>query len=471
MPLARFPLSILVALAVANHALAGGLEKPIFWSGHWAPLGGASASAVQGSESAYFNPAGLTLGKAKIELSADLSPTSTQSTAGFISYTSDMSTSTVVSATSSRGIAPPLGLTASYHEDGARWALGASLGVVGGSNSSYDQLDLGSLGSTQLKSLTSNSATTFQALGQSAIVELSTGASYEATDWLRIGLAWRMTGMSSNLQTLIPTSVVLAGATPSTVPLLADFRIQDLMALNYGGIRAGIQVGPKNGTWGMGATWRSQVNFNLAGTSVPGLYVGTSTSVSLSGGGTFTLEPGYKLNSTGGDVAVTTLLPQQINLGGHWEFLPQQKLFFQYTFTENHKNDQFGVKGSISTKDAQGNVILTDLPSITLNWKNANELRLGYEYSGFENLPLRGGFVYSTSSTDPASASSSALPPGAMTTFLLGTGRKLTDPNIEINGGLEYGRATGIGNVPYTTQTTEYKFDAIALHAGVKYCL
>ena len=122
--------------------------------------------------------------------------------------------------------------------------------------------------------------------------------------------------------------------------------------------------------------------------------------------------------------------------------------------------------------DLQNNESRTPLTGIVQNWKNSHDLRLGYENLNFyEEYPLRLGFVYSTASTRPEYAAPANLPPGNMFTYSLGTGKKLGDPNVQLDGGLEYSHSSGIGAVPNSTESFKYSFTCFAVHAGLKYFL
>ncbi|RYZ96382.1 MAG: hypothetical protein EOP11_23560, partial [Proteobacteria bacterium] len=65
-----------VAALVGGNAYAGGFEKNLSWSGKYAGIGGAAVSIVEGSESLYFNPAGLASKRgANGDVSLNFSPT------------------------------------------------------------------------------------------------------------------------------------------------------------------------------------------------------------------------------------------------------------------------------------------------------------------------------------------------------------------------------------------------------------
>lgn len=423
-----------MTLLASSLAFSAGFEKSVFTSGHWAPLAGAATSAITGAESLVFNPAGLAASRG-LELSLNLDPT-------FPKFSGPL-TGNDTSLDSKRSSAFPYSVVFSMSPL-EHWGFGIGTYASGGTKAIYEGVDFGKIGANTSSSIADVKADV-------SMMEVAVGTAYEVIDGLRIGASYRIVHVSAALASAsLPAT---AASAMSTVLL------DNLGATRYNGFKLGLQYAPSEKGWGFGIDWRTEVGFTASGTS-------SGTITSPAGGGQQAV--------TGGDAQVSNIFPQQFNVGGHWEFLPKETIFAQYTWTEYFKDQSLDISGNLVLPSSPylgtSSGRTTAIPSIFQNWRNMHNLRLGYECGALETWAFRVGYVLTTQVTPNGSARPTFSSPGLGHTLLLGVGKDILGPALQVDGGIEYSFASGsvtAADQPGTgTSTGDYKSNDFAIHLG-----
>ena len=419
--------SSLLFFLSASFVQAAGLEKSTSWSGRYAGIGGAAVSSVEGSESLYFNPANLATTQG-IEVSGNFSGIFPQFSAPFTSSTS---------ITGERGFKPSFGAFASYALTD-KLVVGIGSYAAGGAKSKYSNLDLTGAG------LPSSFSPVIQA--NLSLIEYSVGVGYKILDDLRIGIAWRILNAHATIGTL--QAVATAGAPGYSV---AGSTYDQLGATRFNGFRIGASYAPRNGRYGMGATWRSAVGVSTQGTSS-----GTIAGVT---------QP-----YTGSYTSVSNSLPYQITLGAHYEVIPAEwKAYLQYDFTNYMANREFGVQGTMRSPALLGGQ--QAFVSIPQFWNNLSVLRVGTEYLAMKELAVRLAYVFTSQTTPKEYPNPNYYAPGAGHTIIVGAGNRTWVRNMMLNAAIEYSFNQGEGRSSLSSATGTYKENDFAFHLGATYQL
>lgn len=418
-------------------ALAAGFEKAVVWSGRYAGLGSAVTSVVTGPESLFFNPAALA-GTEGLQATLNFSPTFSQFTGPLIangtSLSSDRSFTPVGSAFVSYKLMPKLGIGVGYY-------------VSGGTKAIFNSVDFSTLGAS-FANLANLKPTLKSDL---AITELSVGAGYELMEGLTVGAGYR----------IVFTNGSLGLATVTTLPVVGNSlvaaTINGLSDSNYSGLRFGAQYTPKDSPWGLGAQFRTEVNFTATGTAS-----GSFIPVNPAGGTTPT-------TLSGTSTTVANAFPLQFSLGGFYDVMPDVwKVVGEYTFTQYNRNSILAIAGSLTTSG--GTAI--PLTSVAQNWTNQSNFRFGTEYKLMPSWALRAGYVLTTQVVPNNTARATFSSPGSGHTFLLGAGTTIL-PSLDADLTLEYSTASGTvtaADNPLTgVYTGDYSTNAYSAHIGLTY--
>jgi long-chain fatty acid transport protein len=422
--------SATAALAVLLLPLTGqaaGFEKPVMFSGKWAPLGGAATAAVRGAESVFFNPAGLG-GISGREMTLDASPTSAQ-------FSGPVATTKV--ETGEQTFSPVAG---AFFATGITDQLGFGLGVYSsaGANSSYTDLDYSgaqmglSSDESSLVDL-SNYSDAFDLLKpdigtELKFIEFSPALGFKLSDSLRVGVAWRALLVSGALH-----SGKVKEASAPVNAVLVNALLGDLSGTSLTGWRAGLQYTPAD-DFGLGLSVRGPMSFTLEGTTSGVVEAGSQSWPEV-----------YDLQE--GEVTAKTGLPLQasagafVKFGGHWTLFPE------YTFTQYSSNQKIELSGSVILPDelTGEEVALSDL---MLEWKDQHSAKLGVQYDWSDRTAIRAGYIYTTAvpPADRSRATSSA--PGVTQTITVGLGFSNLDWGLGLSGvdlGAEYTTLSGEG--------------------------
>lgn len=409
--------AVTVSTLVAGQAFASGYEKTLQWSGKNVGAAGAVVGSVKGSESIYFNPAGLagSTGDQKGDVALNFSPTWNQ-------YQGPI-TAANQQVTSGTRFAPVFGATASYK---ILENLGVGVGayVSGGNRAKYD--------------LTLAPGITPTYRGDLDIFEVALGAGYEIIPGLRIGGAWRIVRAGGTLELFAPLS------TTSYLGLKVD----NATGTKYNGFKLGVEYTPVDSAWGVGAVYRNSVDFNATGPSSGTLFTLGAASTPV----------------TGTDASVTGTFPDQINIGGYYDVSPKAfRVLAQYDYTNYAKSSQLGVAGKVG---------IASFTAVNQSWKPQHSGRLGVEWMATESTTLRAGYIYTSQVTPNAQARAIFPPPGPGHSFTLGAGMALTS-SISADSALEYmftnGSVTTADFLQGGAVPGDYSLHVLALHAGLTY--
>jgi long-chain fatty acid transport protein len=407
-----------VAALASGNAFAGGFEKNVTWSGKYVGIGGAAVSRVEGSESLYFNPAGLASKRGENgDVTLNFSPTFAKFKGSFVPGRQEESDKSFI---------PVGGATASY-QIMDRLSVGVGYYVSGGTSATYENVALTGFTITpELKS-------------ELALTELAVGLGYEVLPGLRIGAAWRMLNVSGDF--------FFANVTGN--PLTSSYsKIEDIKDTKYNGFKVGAQYQNADKTWGVGVMFRNGVNFNadmrrsvytVAGTAVPGVPAADGT--------------------------IRSSFPWQASVGANYSITEAWHLHGEFTHTDYNHNGKIDYTG-------------TGAVSIPLAWKDQQNYRLGVEYTGFENLALRAGYVFTSQVVPNGNANPTFSTPGNGHTVTIGAGRSFLEGNVlDVNIAAEHSWATSdnlaavAANLPATSGVAggEYSSSSWAAHLGAAY--
>lgn len=405
-------LAVSPLLFAASVVHANGIEQTNLWSGRYAGMGGAAVSNVEGPESLYFNPAALAGGNG-LEGTANFSPTLSKvsgpitSTSGVVN--SDTSFSPVGSIFASYKITPQLGIGVGYY-------------VAGGGKASFSSYNFG--------------PSTYTVQNNFTITELSPGIGLEIIDGLRIGVAYRMSNLHADV------------ATAFANPLVNGFTgvaLSDMSNTRWNGYRAGIQYAPKELGWGLGAEWRSRVDYTAAGTSV------ITPTLAL---------PAVTITAP---VTASITLPTEISVGGFYDLIPSTwRLALEYNFIDYGIDQTFQVTGG-------------GAPSFPLAWHSMQIGKIGTEYKAWTDVTLRAGYSYTSQVTPNGFANAVYSTPAALHTFNLGAGYQIL-PVLHVDGALHYAHASGTvaaADIPANSTTLPgvYSGNIYSVHVGVTYSI
>lgn len=421
-------------LAVAGLAMqsgsanAAGFEKSLSWSAASAAQGGAVVGSVKGADSLYFNPAGLASASGTAaEVSFNLSPT-------FSKFKGANPLQNAGTVDGKSGFSPVGGLLASYRVNN-QLGLGFGYYVSGGTKSTYENLDYS----------TSSGAALFAAGNirplvetSLAITELSLGAGYEVLPGFRLGASWRPTMVKADFSTV-------TGGVQGGQPYVGNLHINNIAKSRWNGYRLGAQYEAADNSWGLGASYRSEVSFTAEGDQTG------EFSSALGAGMSTALQ---KANT--GKASISNIFPQQVNMGGFVKASDALKVSLEYSFTNYSKNKGLTIVGPAATS------------TIVQNWKNQHIGRLGFEYTGY-SMPIRFGYAITSQVTPSDRARSTFASPGKGHAIALGSGMPLMT-NLDMDFAAEYSFASGVGkNPPEVVNDADFQSNALVAHLSAKY--
>lgn len=420
---------LMAAFLVAEGAYAAGFEKSVMWSGKYAGVAGAAVSSVTGGQSLFFNPAGLA---GPGDISLNYSPT-------YIKTEGNLASATTKEE-SKVGPLPFGGAVASYSfgNGPTRFGFGGGYYVVGGEKAYYGSVDL-SGDSSATKALRPTLITDLE------ITEYSLGGAVALEGGFRFGANWRIVRAEGELSTIKKTIANTA---------YSFLYVKNLKQTLYDGWRIGMQYERPDGSWGVGATYRSSLSFNPAGDAA-----GTTTVIPTQGTTAQTFDD--KVN-------VGVVFPDAFSVGGNCKLTEQLRLFTGVDLVKYSKATAIKIKGV-----ANG----TTLPDIPLEWKDMWNIRLGLEYGASSELRLRGGYSITTQTTSSSHAKATLPPPGTGHLLAVGAGYSILK-NLDLDGAFEHSWNTGTGSMSMPTGTTkellagvstETKAKVYAVHTGLTY--
>ncbi len=410
-----FAMSLIGATFMSANVNAAGFEKSVMWSGRYAGIGNAVVGSVQGSESLYFNPAGLAGGnKGAGDTSVNVS--------AIISEFKGPYQDNVI-ATSDTTTTLPFGITASYSLSD-KLTIGLGTFASAGSEVVFNDVTL-----IPGFALNPDFKTSLQA------IEFSIGAGYMVGDSIKVGAAWRAVMARGDFWA--------AGVTAG--PRITSYQLSDLSDEEFAGFKVGAMYSPSK-TWGVGLMWRSEFKFDMQGSS---------------SGRTQNTSVGAVIDVPGSDATASVVLPTQYAIGGFYEISPNLiKLVAEYSLTQYSKNKTIDITATLAG--------LGPISDIQLDWKDQHNMRLGVEYLGLL-LPVRAGYVYTSAVAVAERATPSLTPPGAGHTITLGTGMGFIEKRLMVNIAGEYTTVSGDVGLSATPAAGTYSAQAYAVHMGASY--
>ncbi len=416
-----------VAFMIQAGPAMASFEKSTPFSGKYAGVAGATSANVAGSQSLFTNPAGLATG-AGTEATLNFSPS-------WIEFRGPVLQANDTLATGKQFI--PYGSLSVSYGITPQWTIGAGFATIGGSRALYSALDFSKvLGPTYVSRPDLES--------KISITEASLGTAYEVVPGLKFGADWRVTMVNGRLS--LPSVTQVAPGQFAVANLIID----DMKTTNYGGFRFGGQYASEDKSWGVGASWRTAVNFVAKGQS--------SAKTEMPPGGTVT-------ETTGGEATVAATLPNRIALGAYTAGLVQKfTLIGDAVWTEYGQTKDIAIAGTLPAFGPTASSY--PATNLALNWQNIWSFRLGGEYTGFEGWAVRAGYAISTQGTPSDSARPTGVAPGMGHAISLGAGTKITDA-LNVDVAAEYSFASGVGTAPATLG--DYSSTAMSLHTGASY--
>ncbi len=413
-----------VAFMSAGPAFAS-LEKTIPFSGKYGGEGGVTTSIVQGSQSLFFNPAGMA-GSEGLELTSNFSPS-------IIEFGGPVTVANVNNSTGSQFV--PLGSMSAAYGITKQWAVGLGFGTMGGSKAEF----LGLPTPAGLDAFGVNYTPDY--IANLAILELNVGSAYEILPGLKIGADWRISFLNGKyvIPKLYPTG-------------FGEIAIDDIKKTQYNGFRFGAQYTSEDKRWGLGASMRTPLDITGKGTS--------SGKMQAFGGGAVTDVSG------GGDTYVSLSLPTRIQVGGNLAPADHWMLASDVIWTEYHRDQYLSVSGQLPTG--------LSAFETNLGWKNNWSFRLGGEYTGIESWALRAGYNLTTPDLPAEHATAGNAPPGLAHGVTVGAGKSLLGNALSVDGAFEYSWASGSVTAEQAISPTvpgDFSAHVISFHLGATYHL
>lgn len=423
-------LAFSIATALTATAGAAGFEKSIVWGGKSGGFAGIAAPYIQGADALYFNPAGLLADKAGNSLSFNISPTS----ASFKGPINNQNTE----VTSESKLLTPVSLIYGHtlNED---IGFGVGFFVSGGANANFPSL------SFPASTYTPDVKTDLQ------IFEASAGVGYRVSEDLKLGLAWRVVMAQADFAFVARNA--LAGGTGVANAKLTGLKDTQAVALRFG------SQYKLNESTDLSLTFRSEVNFEAKGKA-------QVTGFSSAGGaGTAGAEQ---------DATARTTFPMAINLGGIHRLNEEWNLLAEYGWTQYSRIGEIVVDSSAFA--ATGNKT-----RLTTDWRDQHNVRVAAEY--LSPWPVRFGYGYTSTVTNPDYARASFTPPGPAHTLTVGTGKDFSfgegsEQNFRFDAAFEYtttsgdvsGKAaSGTTGTGQDTRNGTYSTTAYVAHLGLSY--
>ncbi len=416
--------AIAANVGVASQAFAAGFEKNILWGARAAGVGGIATPYITGSQSLYFNPAGLANDKPGHDVSFNISPT-WSTFKGPINFQNE-------EATSKTDLATPFGLIYNGTIDD-KFGFGIGGYVSGGSKVMYENVAM------------TGSPVTANVKTDLAITEIAAGVGYKVSDSLKLGAAYRAVMGSA--------SFAFVNANAGSPASFTNIEVNDIKATNFTGFKLGAQYKVGQATL-LGLTYRSETELKGDG-NYGGQIVGQGT---LSGKG-----------------EAKTVFPAQITLGARHDYETWVSML-EYSWTQYSRVGEIPVNGTVLLN---GTTPVATGVALKTVWRDQHAVRVGGEYLAL-GMPIRAGYIWTSQVTNEDYARASFPPPGMGHTLTLGTGQSFTvmEKPLQLDAAGEYtmisgdGKGAAAGNPAATADTGregKYAANAFALHLGVTY--
>ncbi len=449
--LASLAAALTFVLSGTVTAYGAGFEKSTSWSGHWMGVAGAAGAAVSGSESLFFNPAGLA-GK-QSDVTLNISPT-------FSQFRAPIGQPTGTEVYGSVQFSPPYGALASYKVND-KLGIGVGSYISGGSRAKYDDVSTIANGVNGPANQALNDFETDLTLN-----EVSLGAGYEIMPGLRFGASYRISMVSAKLTKPASLAGLPGGLAALNNTVFGQARFENMKQTKWDGFRAALQYGGTG--WGVGASFRSKVSFDLSGD------VTLQTTAVAPGNPGLNIAEGTKT----GTGSLSSELPEQLAVSGWFDATPTLRTYLEYSLTHYASVKSIGTSGTFDAANnpstlfggAAGSTVASGVTSslnagLTTAWRNQHVARIGFEYNGM-SMPIRFGYALTSQVTPNQNATPTFSSPGTGNDILVGTGYSFTS-NLMANAALDYSFASGEGSSPAVVGT--YGSHGYVAHLGATY--
>lgn len=437
----------LLLFFVSTVAFGSGYEKSVLWGGKYSGVAGSAAAGVSGSDSIFYNPAGLVNSPELGDLTFNLSSGSSQFKGPIVPSANVVSPGPSIAAftnankqessKTAQTVVP--GLTYSMKINDA-WSYGLGYYAVGGTRAVYEDVDFAP---RSYKAKIGSEIT---------ITEFSAGIGYKVSDAMRLGLGLRYTMADA---TFSSAGYVSSGA---NVVGITNVDIKDIKTANLDSVRLGMQYDVSENTK-VGLVVRTE-------TKVSKTAKGSGTANVCGGGATCPAVVNLTIPET--DVKVETVLPMAINLGVEHKLADTWTLFGELVHTQYSKIEKVDLDGTLTVGTSSSSI-----PDIDQKWKDQINVKLAAQYSGM-SWPVRFGYIHTTAVSDKQYSRASFTPPGAAATYTLGTGQefKIGQSPLEFNIAFDYTTVKGDSDdsvQPLYTPAGSYEAASTAIHTGFAY--
>lgn len=437
----------LLLLFVSTVAFGSGYEKSVLWGGKYAGVAGSASAGVSGSDSIFYNPAGLVNSPELGDITFNLSSGSSQFKGPIVPSANVVSPGPSIAAftnankqessKTAQTIVP--GVTYSMKLNDS-WSYGLGYYAVGGTRAVYEDVDFAP---RSYKAKVGSEIT---------ITEFSAGVGYKVSEAFRLGLGLRYTMTDANFSSV---GYVTSG---SNVVGITNVEIKDIKTANLDSVRLGMQYDVSENTK-VGLTLRTETKVSKTAKA--------SGTANVCGGGA-TCPAIANLTIAEADVKVDTVLPMAINLGVEHKLADTWTLYGELVHTAYSTIEKVDLDGSVTV-----GTTTSALPDIDQKWKDQLNVKLAAQWSGM-SWPVRFGYIHTSDVSNKQYARASFTPPGAAATYTLGTGQqfKIGESPLDFNIALDYTTVKGDGDAsvqPLSTPAGSYEAASTAIHTGFAY--
>ncbi len=434
---------LIVAIFVSAQVFAGGYEKVTMWGAKYSSMGGTAVSNVEGADSIFYNPAGLAH-TANNEFSFNFSPTLSQFKGPTHSNTtanpgSGSETYPGTEQKSEQSISPFLSVLFSKKIN-EKFTMGFGIYPAGGTAADYKDVPINdlfaNLGKADVKS-------------ELMIIEAALGGSFQLNQNWSFGGAWRLSHAQGELSSF--------SAANGGLDIGIKTELKDLEDQEFDGFKLGIQFQNDDKNFGVGLTYRSEINFDLEGT-----IEGTAQLAANAA----------QLPTEGGRIAARSTLPYQVSLGSYYKFLEKHLVNVELVYTDYSQNSVIDLHDGIFVVNNNG-VNLAD--EIQQGWRDQWNIKFGYELN-MAKFDLRFGYALTTPVVSEENARATFSSPGNGHTLTGGVGFDIRKDLI-LDLGAEYSFASGSGQTSrptskssrYSPISGEFSSEALGAHSSLRW--
>jgi len=413
-----------VFLLLFTHTVfAGGFEKVVQWSARYSGIAGAASSIVDGADSVFFNPAGMSWRKkGDHDIAINIAPTFSQTKGPIYNTQQDLS---------ERLLSPTGGAFAS-HNLFKNFDFGYGVYVAGGTLTKYREVNFQGIHDDFIGYYP-------DIISNLAVFEGALAASYKFTKNFSFGAAWRISHVKAEFSSAKVTYTT--GGTPLALSSLA---VDDIEAKKYTGFKFGFQYRSDDGSWGTGLAYRSEVQFDASG-DVTGKVVYSATGAGALALQGINVRAGEAKDLTAGKRTIRNTFPRAVSWGGFWKPNDTWTLLAEYTWTDYSANEWLMITGKYRNTVTNG---LSDIPDVRQKWRDQHQLKLAAEYMYDPKVTFRGGYAITSEVTPDNAARATFTPPGIGHTFTLGGGYAFNKMKSIADCTLEYSRVWATGYTP-----------------------